>query len=367
MSYRNDLFNNRLYLPLFPGLNDIVMVQIIDIDDDGAKCKLLEYGEIEGFVPKNEFTKKGRMKSTKEIFQKGLNYPLQVIRVEENKGYVDLSKKHVTANEVKECMKRYKEAKAADSILQRAATLCQIPKIEIYEKCIWPLCTFSITHDISGERITLPVSTELNISEGNEEGDYERQNRSALEVLEFLIKTPSIIDPFQIDQTLKNMLIQLSTKKLQQKTRRISATIQLTCFGNGGIISIRKILSKGLEFAKSQTTICDAKSQTNTPSETEENASLTIGSASSLGFVRAVSGSPIEESQIENETEDKPIPLVVNIYSVGCPDYELTIETKEVEKGLDLLERVIEHMQEEHKQEEGASLIIKTQPHILGE
>ena len=48
---------NRLYESIFPPINDIVMARITSIDDNGAKCILLEYGDIIGFVPINEFTK----------------------------------------------------------------------------------------------------------------------------------------------------------------------------------------------------------------------------------------------------------------------------------------------------------------------
>lgn len=407
MSYQTDLLNNRLYSSLLPDVNDIVMVQIIDIDDaTGAKCKLLEYGEIDGFVPINEFSKH-RIKSMKQIFQKGLTYPLQVIRVEENKGYVDLSKKHVTPTEIKDCLKRYKEAKAADSILQRAATLCRIPKIEIYEKCIWPLCTFSITHDISGERITAKVfhqqleqnvnlPTDLNVS--NDGSDEDRPIRSALEVLEFLIKMPSIIDPFGIDQSLKNMLIQLSTKKLQQKRRKISATIQLTCFGNGGISSIKKVLSKGLMFGQSQIDQIHNEQEisttpTNTTSTTSDQSANTDNIASSIENTHentivnenahetivnenahktivnenAHENTIVNENVTNNEHNEEDEQIVINIFSVGCPDYELTLETKDIEKGIDLLQKVMEHMIDESKSEEGMNLSIKTPPHTIGE
>lgn len=75
----------------------------------------------------------------KKIFQIGSNYPLQVINVSPEKGYVDLSKKHVTESESKLCEIKFKESKIADNIVKRTAELCSLPKVVIYQQYIWPL------------------------------------------------------------------------------------------------------------------------------------------------------------------------------------------------------------------------------------
>ena len=360
------LFNNRLYEPTFPGVNDIVMVQIYDITELGAKCKLLEYGEIDGFVPINEFSKR-RIKSMKQIFQKGFTYPLQVIGVEEHKGYVDLSKKHLTETEIKQCIHRFKEAKVADNILQRTATLCSVPKIEIYEKCIWPMCawpmsTFPIHHDLTGERVDANKSNENDalsnvmpndalsnvmhntmsntLSTALSFNDSEKTIISALQVLEHLTKRPSLIDPYNIDQSIKNMLIQLSIKKLQTTSKKLSSTLQLTCFGTQGVRSIKHVLSQGMLFSKEISHSYLKK---------DEN----------------------EETNGDNEKETVPSAkneqFQLNVFANGCPDYELTVDTKNTELGIQFMTDVIQHMENEMKGIEGGTLVVKKAPFVLGE
>ena len=79
------------------------------------------------------------------------------------------------------------------------------------------------------------------------------------------------------------------------------------------------------------------------------------------------SDSIVNENITNNEHNEEDEQIVINIFSVGCPDYELTLETKDIEKGIDLLQKVMEHMIDESKSEEGMNLSIKTPPHTIGE
>ena len=333
----------RLYKPKYPFVGDIVVAQIVDIDTMGAKCKLLEYGDIDGFVPISEFSKR-RIKSMRQIFQKGSIYPLQVINVEPSKGVIDLSKKHVTEKECDVCMKKYKEAKIADGILKRTAEICSVPKIVIYQQCIWPLSfkveTYAINdynnevklevEEKNGREVEGEIEGEI---EGEvaaeEEDDNERPTISSLEVLHFLFREPSIIEMYALDSSIKSALINIVQMKLQPTSKKISAVVTLTCFGSGGINSIKDVLSKGLEFSKLA-----------------------------------------RKEFVQSEDEDGGEPnkeYMLNVFTVGCPEYEMVIETKEIAKGVNFLFKVIEFMKNEMKSIVGGNLSVKRAPQVISD
>ena len=62
-----------------------------------------------------------------------------VLRVDTNKGYIDLSKKRVSAEETNECSKIYNKSKAVNSILRHVAETTQTEIEELYENIGWPL------------------------------------------------------------------------------------------------------------------------------------------------------------------------------------------------------------------------------------
>jgi translation initiation factor 2 subunit 1 len=54
-------------------------------------------------------------------------------------GYIDLSKRRVSAEEVVKCEEQYEKGKAVDSILVQVAKKRNISAEELYEKVAWPL------------------------------------------------------------------------------------------------------------------------------------------------------------------------------------------------------------------------------------
>ena len=217
MNNENSFVMERLYKSEFPSVDDIIVAQITELDKDGAKCKLPEYGNMDGFIPISEFSKRRRIKSIKQIFQVGGIYPLHVINVEPNKGVIDLSKKHITEEEAKDCLQRYKEAKIADGILRRTAEICSVPKIVIYQNCIWPLCLKVETVYLHDE--PTPQENQNGLVNNNEKSfnndekdedsvneesseEIDKEPISSLEVLHYLFRKPSMIEMYSLDSSI---------------------------------------------------------------------------------------------------------------------------------------------------------------------
>ena len=85
-----------------------------------------------------EFSKK-RIRSDIRITRAGRKEVVEVIRVDESKGYLDLSKWQVTPEDIAECETKYKKAKAVNSILRHVSQTTGTDLERLYETIGWPL------------------------------------------------------------------------------------------------------------------------------------------------------------------------------------------------------------------------------------
>ena len=77
----------------------VVMVQVKSIAEMGAYVSLLEYGNIEGMILLSELSRR-RIRSVQKLIKVGRQEPVMVLRVDKDKGYIDLSKRRVSPEDV---------------------------------------------------------------------------------------------------------------------------------------------------------------------------------------------------------------------------------------------------------------------------
>ena len=92
----------RWYEKEFPEVDELVMVQVKEIASMGAYVRLLEYGNIEGMILLSELSRR-RIRSINKLIRVGKNEAVMVLRVDKEKGYIDLSKRRVSPEEVAKC------------------------------------------------------------------------------------------------------------------------------------------------------------------------------------------------------------------------------------------------------------------------
>src|ERR1700676_711128 len=86
-------FNDQqMYRATFPSINDVVIAQIASLTEMGAYVSLLEFGDLEGFIPAKELSKSRAAARSIKVQQ---TIVAQVISVDAAKKYVDLSRKCV--------------------------------------------------------------------------------------------------------------------------------------------------------------------------------------------------------------------------------------------------------------------------------
>ena len=88
----------RFYGNRLPKTNEVVMARVERFSEVGVYVRLLEYGNIEGFINIREVSRR-KIRSLHREVKKGQELGLLVIAVDEVKGYVDLSKRSLYENE----------------------------------------------------------------------------------------------------------------------------------------------------------------------------------------------------------------------------------------------------------------------------
>ena len=69
------------------------------IAEMGAYVSLLEYGGIEGMILLSELSRR-RIRSVQKLIKVGRQEPVMVLRVDKDKGYIDLSKRRVSPEDL---------------------------------------------------------------------------------------------------------------------------------------------------------------------------------------------------------------------------------------------------------------------------
>lgn len=91
-----------------------------NIAEMGAYVALLEYNSIEGMILLSELSRR-RIRSISSLIKVGRQEPVMVLRVDKEKGYIDLSKRRVSEEDVAACEERYNKSKLVHSIMRHVA------------------------------------------------------------------------------------------------------------------------------------------------------------------------------------------------------------------------------------------------------
>ncbi|XP_050296296.1 eukaryotic translation initiation factor 2 subunit 1 [Anthonomus grandis grandis] len=213
----------RFYKEKYPEVEDVVMVNVRAIAEMGAYVHLLEYNNIEGMILLSELSRR-RIRSINKLIRVGKTEPVVVIRVDKEKGYIDLSKRRVSAEDVEKCTERFAKAKAVNSILRHVAELLRYESDdqleELYQKTAWYF-----------------------------EEKYKKNKASAYDFFKQAVADPSILAECNLDDKTKEVLLSNIKRKLTSQAVKIRADIECACYGYEGIDAVKTALRAGLELS----------------------------------------------------------------------------------------------------------------------
>ncbi|XP_028138410.1 eukaryotic translation initiation factor 2 subunit 1 [Diabrotica virgifera virgifera] len=213
----------RFYKEKYPEVEDVVMVNVRAIAEMGAYVHLLEYNNIEGMILLSELSRR-RIRSINKLIRVGKTEPVVVIRVDKEKGYIDLSKRRVSAEDVEKCTERFAKAKAVNSILRHVAELLKYESDEqleeLYQKTAWYF-----------------------------EEKYKKNKASAYDFFKQAVLDPSILAECELDDKTKEVLLSNIKRKLTSQAVKIRADIECACYGYEGIDAVKTALKAGLALS----------------------------------------------------------------------------------------------------------------------
>ncbi|ORY01862.1 eukaryotic translation initiation factor 2 subunit alpha [Basidiobolus meristosporus CBS 931.73] len=205
-------FQCRMYEARYPEVDDLVMVNVRQIADMGAYVKLMEYDNIEGMILLSELSRR-RIRSIQKLIRVGRNEVVVVMRVDREKGYIDLSKRRVSPEEIAKCEEKFNKSKAVHSIMRHVAEKQNLVLEEIYQQFGWPL--------------------------------YKKYGH-AYDAFKLAITEPeTVFEGIEIEPQVKEELLNNIKRRLTPQPIKVRADIEVTCFGYEGIDAIKAALKAG--------------------------------------------------------------------------------------------------------------------------
>ncbi|KPP77914.1 eukaryotic translation initiation factor 2 subunit 1-like [Scleropages formosus] len=210
----------RFYQHKFPEVEDVVMVNVRSIAEMGAYVSLLEYNDIEGMILLSELSRR-RIRSINKLIRIGRNECVVVIRVDKEKGYIDLSKRRVSPEEAIKCEDKFTKSKTVYSILRHVAEVLDYNKDEqlesLYQRTAW----------VFDEK-------------------YKRPGYGAYDVFKQAVSDPSILDGLDLTEDERRVLIDNINRRLTPQAVKIRADVEVACYGYEGIDAVKEALRAGL-------------------------------------------------------------------------------------------------------------------------
>eukprot|EP00879_Flechtneria_rotunda_P023125 GHRR01024449.1.p1 GENE.GHRR01024449.1~~GHRR01024449.1.p1 ORF type:complete len:314 (+),score=108.16 GHRR01024449.1:808-1749(+) len=194
-------------------MDDFLVKSIAEM---GAYVSLLEYNGIEGMILLSELSRR-RIRSITKLIKVGRQEPVMVLRVDKDKGYIDLSKRRVSPEDIQQCEDRFNKSKMVHSIMRHVAETTGENLEELYKQVAWPLYKL-FGHAFDAFKNMVQDDGAAIIQR------LEEERGGPLTVL-----TPAVKDAL-----LKNIKRRMTPQPL-----KIRADVELTCFAYDGVERIR--------------------------------------------------------------------------------------------------------------------------------
>ncbi|CAH1774850.1 unnamed protein product [Owenia fusiformis] len=204
-----------------PEIEDVVMVNVRSIAEMGAYVHLLEYNNIEGMILLSELSRR-RIRSINKLIRVGRNECVVVIRVDKDKGYIDLSKRRVSPEEVMKCEEKFAKAKAVNSILRHVGEL------------------LNYTSDSQLEALYKKTAWHFDAKYGKPGAAYE--------AFKHAVANPEVLDELDLDDETRKVLVDNIKRRLTPQAVKIRCDMKVACYGYEGVDAVKASLRKGLEM-----------------------------------------------------------------------------------------------------------------------
>ncbi|XP_020097198.1 eukaryotic translation initiation factor 2 subunit alpha homolog isoform X5 [Ananas comosus] len=220
----------RMYEAKYPEVDMAVMIQVKHIADMGAYVSLLEYNNIEGMILFSELSRR-RIRSVSSLIKVGRQEPVMVLRVDRDKGYIDLSKRRVSEEDIQACEERYNKSKLVHSIMRHVAETLDLDLEDLYVHVGWPLYRkYGHAFEAFKLIVTDPDSVLDPLTrEVKEDGPDGQAVTKAVPAM-----TPEV----------KDALVKNIRRRMTPQPLKIRADIEMKCFQFDGVLHIKEAMRK---------------------------------------------------------------------------------------------------------------------------
>lgn len=201
-----------MYENEFPEADDVVMVMVKEIQDMGGYVHLLEYNNCQGMIMLSELSRR-RIRSVNKLLKVGREEVAAVVRVDKEKGYIDLSKRRVAPEDISKIEEKWSKSRTVHSIVTHVAKTVGVDAIHLYQRWGWPMYK-KYGHAYDGFRMA--VNDADSVLEGLDISERERE------------------------ELLRNV-----KRRLTPQPIKLRADIEVTCYKFDGIDAVKAALSAG--------------------------------------------------------------------------------------------------------------------------
>ncbi|KAH7548329.1 hypothetical protein ACOSP7_032255 [Xanthoceras sorbifolium] len=220
----------RMYEARYPEVDMAVMIQVKNIADMGAYVSLLEYNNIEGMILFSELSRR-RIRSVSSLIKVGRIEPVMVLRVDKEKGYIDLSKRRVSEEDIQACEERYNKSKLVHSIMRHVAETLGIDLEDLYIHIGWPLYR-KYGHAFEAFKIIVTDPDSVLNSLTREVKEIGPDGQEVTKVV------PAVTEE------VKDSLVKNIRRRMTPQPLKIRADIEMKCFQFDGVIHIKEAMKK---------------------------------------------------------------------------------------------------------------------------
>uniref|UniRef100_A0A5B7BJJ4 Putative eukaryotic translation initiation factor 2 subunit alpha-like n=1 Tax=Davidia involucrata TaxID=16924 RepID=A0A5B7BJJ4_DAVIN len=220
----------RMYEAKYPDVDMAVMVQVKNVGDMCAYVSLLEYNNIEGMILLSELSRR-RIRSINSLIKVGRIEPVMVLHVDADKGYVNLSKRRVSEEDIQVCEDRYNKSKLVHSIMRHVAETMDLDVEDLYIHVCWPLYrkyghAFEAFKSIVNDPDSVLNSLTREVKEIGPDGQ----------------EVTKLVPP--MSEEVKDALVKNIRRRMTPQPLKIRADIEMKCFQFDGVLHIKAAMHK---------------------------------------------------------------------------------------------------------------------------
>ena len=193
----------------FPSTGDRVIVTVTSVTPYSAICKLEEYPGKEGMIHISEVSGKW-VRDIRNFVKQNKTYVTKVLKVDEDRGHINLSLKRVAKIDKTKKMQEYKLEQRAEKLLEKVAQNEKMTLDEAYEKIGYKL---------------------------------QEKFDSMFKAFELASKSPDYLINAEIPEKLAKVIHEISKKNIVKKKIKIKATLEVKFYTGDGVDKLKEFLS----------------------------------------------------------------------------------------------------------------------------